>query len=1489
MADQEQPAEHSMSAASASPDTAEDADVASRVADAAGEAAPAADKDVAGMTGQQQAEPPASKTSSAAAQAEPSVQETVVEDFKLDSPPEKSVAQAQRSMQPEEGALTPRTSAADAAEEDSTRAAADAAEDAAVAAQAAAMAAAEAARIMAEEAKAAEKAAEALETAMSAVEEQRKESDASRVELASLQDGQAVSDATLREEEARLRAIVEAEMKLRDAEQASEAERQAIEQAAVAAHEAAEEEQRLRELETEREIQRQEEQEAKQRAEEEQQALQQALEEAERQAKEPDAHASKEEALAEHDLTAQDTQEPGAAPGTESAEGQGQDQTANAVGSEKEEEKEDPAARVVGPETVEPQGLVESEQADHTEPALEEPSVEAVTETRLEEPHPTADDSHEQTDPELKDDTADRTAVQDPAAGGPSVEMAEVDGQAVSDAALQQEEARLRAIVEAEMKLRVAEQASEAERRAIEQAAVAAHEAAEEEEHLRELETEREMQRQQEQEAKQRAEEEQQALQQALEEQTKRQEQEEEQRQKKVQEEEQRRKEAEEQARLRALAHEEARLQREAEAKAQKEDEQIAEQELERKREQLRQAAEEESRQREEEEQRRRHEAAQNSARQREANEQVLRERASAEERRQQEAEEKETRRLREAELAQTRLAEAQARSQYFAEEAAVASARAHSARQAASEASSRASSDTDVLGRLLRQFVNTAHGTFAHLSGVPPRDDDLDRYGMPSWRSGYSSSAPSSRGPDSAREVTSQGEQEQRAAAPVVPRLWDPHPRSEEQHYGWRAPSNASVASESQPPSGASTRRDERDEVPVFVPQPESIQSGRKQVLKPSAESPGQRREVHYSPPERFSSRSKDPKDAAEEDSANKENLPVFVPASARSGRSGYVPEVEKERVQISPRYASFSPPPMSSRSSSEFLEPRDPNLPVDALVDPSIIAQLCSLLNPPQTPPGEDDRLRRGPMDFSARSTASARPYADGAISALVLMPELSRRTPPSGDADDTEEALLGEVTVATRPQQLDPNVGVVSSPSSKSETQVAQETVPAVQLSPVASPSRAAESASRVPSEVPVSSRSSAAARPVDQVLDSPATRTAGDLAVDTKSSARSQLSSARSARAEARPSYQPPVRFRAAASEASSPARSGSYTDGSDYREQVPTLPLRRMQQFDDEADMTPGRSSRSSENGFGDAFGKFSHALFQGADAILDSSRSGSSAASRRSWERPRPAGPRALPVVDTAMLALGQSSTWGLDRRERPEEEAGSEAELTDRVFTGRTAGSRLSSVSKESDSLEGLLAFVQPSLPTAPIQEPASSSQGGLSQELLGGMNSFAKKPSEAELMAMAGRIATAKRMPIQEEIQVRNMLRDIANALFGAEEATATPAVAAAASSSMAVGGDPLASGILSGSHTARSLHTARSSVRSQHGEIDPETPHARAIAAGGNSGADSPSTAMSSVRSSIASGSGSRPSEPGMEAEALDEEVQGLLGELYGNLLG
>jgi len=291
--------------------------------------------------------------------------------------------------------------------------------------------------------------------------------------------------------------------------------------------------------------------------------------------------------------------------------------------------------------------------------------------------------------------------------------------------------------------------------------------------------------------------------------------------------------------------------------------------------------------------------------------------------------------------------------------------------------------------------------------------------------------------------------------------------------------------------------------------------------------------------------------------------------------------------------------------------------------------------------------------------------------------------------------------------------------------------------------------------------------------------------------------------------------------------------------------------------------------------------------------MLDSSRSGSSAASRRSWERPRPAVARALPVADAAMLAIGQSSTWGLDRTERTvEADAQSEAELTDRVFTGRTAGSRLSSVSKGSESLEGLLSFVQPSLSTAPIPESASSSQGGLSQELL---NNFAKKPSEAELMAMAGRIATTRRMTIQEEIQVRNMLRDIADALFGAEETLATPA--GAASSSMAAGARPLASGLLSGPHTARSsaagLHTARSSVHSQQG-IGLETPHGGAIAVGGNSGAGSPNTAMSSVRGSIASGSGSRrsgsgTSEPGMDAEALDEEVQGLLGELYGNLLG
>ena len=37
--------------------------------------------------------------------------------------------------------------------------------------------------------------------------------------------------------------------------------------------------------------------------------------------------------------------------------------------------------------------------------------------------------------------------------------------------------------------------------------------------------------------------------------------------------------------------------------------------------------------------------------------------------------------------------------------------------------------------------------------------------------------------------------------------------------------------------------------------------------------------------------------------------------------------------------------------------------------LVDPDLIAQLCSLLNAPETPPGEEARMRREPLPRKAR----------------------------------------------------------------------------------------------------------------------------------------------------------------------------------------------------------------------------------------------------------------------------------------------------------------------------------------------------------------------------------------------------------------------------------------------------------------------------------------------------------------------------------------
>jgi len=75
-----------------------------------------------------------------------------------------------------------------------------------------------------------------------------------------------------------------------------------------------------------------------------------------------------------------------------------------------------------------------------------------------------------------------------------------------------------------------------------------------------------------------------------------------------------------------------------------------------------------------------------------------------------------------------------------------------------------------------------------------------------------------------------------------------------------------------------------------------------------------------------------------------------------------------------------------------------------------------------------------------------------------------------------------------------------------------------------------------------------------------------------------------------------------------------------------------------------------------------------------------------------------------------------------------------------------------------------------------ADVQARAADQPGGgkhsvLAREIFGDMQENMRRPTEAEISAMAGRIAHARLMTFAQEQEVRSMLRDIADTLFGPE----------------------------------------------------------------------------------------------------------------------
>jgi len=139
----------------------------------------------------------------------------------------------------------------------------------------------------------------------------------------------------------------------------------------------------------------------------------------------------------------------------------------------------------------------------------------------------------------------------------------------------------------------------------------------------------------------------------------------------------------------------------------------------------------------------------------------------------------------------------------------------------------------------------------------------------------------------------------------------------------------------------------------------------------------------------------------------------PLFGPGSQRSGPSEEAPYsaanetmVVKPNVVLSPDdratqkwsgRAAPAPVYAESATSSRSGVSQDPGSPSQpSLVDPKLIAELCRLLNAPETPPSDRDHLRRPLPRSWHEEPASARP------------PQVSKQLPATGKAPS--EALSG-----------------------------------------------------------------------------------------------------------------------------------------------------------------------------------------------------------------------------------------------------------------------------------------------------------------------------------------------------------------------------------------------------------------------------------------------------------------------------------------------
>jgi len=205
----------------------------------------------------------------------------------------------------------------------------------------------------------------------------------------------------------------------------------------------------------------------------------------------------------------------------------------------------------------------------------------------------------------------------------------------------------------------------------------------------------------------------------------------------------------------------------------------------------------------------------------------------------------------------------------------------------------------------------------------------------------------------------------------------------------------------------------------------------------------------------------------------------------------------------------------------------------------------------------------------------------------------------------------------------------------------------------------------------------------------------------------------------------------------------------------------------------------------------------------------------------------------------------------------------------TDVVITGRDAQSLAFTDLQDHQELGFFMGLQQDAF-------SSSSNTGALTQQLLRDMQAQMRRPNGEEISAMAARIASSRKMTKEQELLVQDMLREIADALFGEAETPGKPPlpepVSAVARPPPAPGKPAGSAGASSGSRRRQAssasqggsqLHTARSSVVSGR-----SLPSAASVSDEAEEAASAADTAENN-------------------SEVLDQEVHGLLFELYGNL--